>query len=107
MKNTEEQEMALIDSILPDVVFDAIVSGDSETFSEAFGEEGIHNYTCSPEMLLGCLRTAIACKNENHVGRLVIDYVTRYYNVICADGIINDLESYSERYVEGFAEQNV
>ena len=99
MKNTEEQEMTLIDSILPDVVFDAIAAGDSETFLEAFGEEGIHNYTCDPKMLLGCLRTAIACKNENNVGRLVIDYVTRYYNVICYDAIKQDLESYSEKHI--------
>jgi hypothetical protein len=111
MKNTEEQEITLIDSILPEVVRDAILSGDSETFSEAFGEEGIYNYTCSPEMLLECLRTAIACKNENHVGRLVIDYVTRYYNVICYDVIKQDLERYSEKHIQRggypFAEQNV
>ena len=107
MKNITGQEMALIDSILPDVVFDAIAAGDSETFLEAFGEEGIHNSLQDTEKLLDALRTAIACKNAAHVGEMVIDYVTEYYNVVSSDEIINDLESYSERYVEGFAEQNV
>tara|TARA_R110002072_G_scaffold87398_1_gene197270 strand:- start:386 stop:706 length:321 start_codon:yes stop_codon:yes gene_type:complete len=106
MKNTEEQEMTLIDSILPDVVFDQIAAGDTETFLEALGEEGLHN-AFEHNKLLDALRTAIATKSAGHVGEIVIEYVTNYYNVIMADEIINDLENYAERYVEGFAEQNV
>jgi hypothetical protein len=105
MKNITGQETALIDSILPDVVFDAIAAGDSETFLEAFGEEGIHSSWQDTEKLLDALRMAIACKNAAHVGEIVIEYVTEYYNVISSAEIISDLESYSDKYA--FAEQNV
>ena len=106
MKNTEKQEITLIDSILPDVVFDQIAAGDMGTFLEALGEEGIHN-AFEHNRLLDALRSAIATKSAGHVGEIVIEYVTNYYNAIMADEIINDLENYAERYVEGFAEQNV
>ena len=101
----EEQEMTLLDSILPDVVFDAIAVGDSETFLEAIGADGLGNAAGDYEKNLAALRDAIACNSAEHVGKVVIEYVTNYYNYVCYDAIKQDLESYSEKYA--FSEQNV
>ena len=90
----------MIDSILPDVVFDQITAGDRDVFLEALGADGLEDHW-EPKRLLEALRVHIACKQASHVGEMVIEYVTAYYTKQCYADIAADLETYTARYVGG------
>tara|TARA_R110002096_G_scaffold24843_1_gene78249 strand:+ start:513 stop:812 length:300 start_codon:yes stop_codon:yes gene_type:complete len=89
----------MIGSILPDVVFDKIQTGDRDVFLEALGADGIYAREGGIDTFITCLRDYIAHKNSSHVGDLVIDYVTSYYSRIAREEIEEDLEDYIGRYV--------
>jgi len=95
MRNQED----MIDSILPDVVFDKIQEGDRDVFLEALGADGIYAREGINNIFIKCLRDYIAHKNASHVGDLVIDYVTNYYSMIAREEIAEDLEDYIDKYV--------
>lgn len=98
MQYLEDEELDMIDSILPDVVYDAIVAGDREMFLEAIGADGMYDRHGEQDNLLDALRDAVACKNASHVGEMVIEYITSYYSSVCYDDIKEDLEDYIDRY---------
>ena len=89
----------MIDSILPDVVFDQIAAGDIDVFLEALGGDGLVGTGSYNYPLIEALRDAIACKQAGHVGDMVIEYVTSYYSRIAREEITTDLEDYVGRYV--------
>ena len=89
----------MIDSILPDVVFDKIQTGDRDVFLEALGADGIYAREGGIDTFITYLRDYIAHKNSSHVGDLVIDYVTNYYSRIAREEIEEDLEDYIDKYV--------
>lgn len=94
----EDEELDMIDSILPDVVFDAIAAGDRELFLEALGADGLYSVAGNGDNLLQALREAVACKDASHVGVMVIEYITSYYSSVCYDDIKEDLEDYTDKY---------
>ena len=98
MRYLEDEELDMIDSILPDVVFDQIAAGDRDVFLEALGADGLEDHRES-QRLVGALRDAIACKQASHVGEMVIEYVTSYYSRIAREEIEEDLEDYVDKYV--------
>tara|TARA_B110000037_G_C16777789_1_gene366040 strand:- start:31 stop:414 length:384 start_codon:yes stop_codon:yes gene_type:complete len=94
-----KDQLDMIDSILPDVVFDQIAAGDIDVFLEALGADGLTGTGSYNHPLIEALRDAIACKQASHVGELVIEYVTSYYSRIAREEIAEDLEDYIDKYV--------
>ena len=93
----DRQEQFILD-VLPEVVQDKIIDGPMDMFLEALGYDGYYGVYGDDNTRLESLMVAVGTGDTDKVGKIVIDYMTKYYSAICYDEINDDMAAHGYEF---------